>query len=84
MHQACGTGLRTADAHPATINALAQRGLIHRRTSRKGKTSWRATDTGRGLIASAGLVATYLHRRSQYAYTHLEIFALLREPEAIL
>jgi len=67
----------------ATIRSLHARGLIHLRTSRKRKALWKATDAGRGLIARTGLEPTFLHRRSQYGYTHRYSQAMAREPEVM-
>lgn len=67
-----------------TITTLAGAGLIHQRTSRKGRSVWRATDVGRGVVASSGLVPTFLHRMSQYGYTHDLALALRHEPEVML
>ena len=66
--------------HPRTVQALQTRGLIHRRTSQKGRTSWRATDTGRGLVCMH--VPRLLAARSQYGYTHRPSQAMWQEPEA--
>jgi hypothetical protein len=66
-----------------TLDALKDMGLIHKTTNRKGRTVWRTTDTGRGLVASRGLIPTFLHRRSQYAYTHSYHQAMAGEPEVM-
>lgn len=67
----------------STLRSLHARGLIHLRTSRKKREVWRATDDGRGLIAKAGLLPTFMHRHSQYGYTHSLAHAMPREPEVI-
>jgi DNA-binding PadR family transcriptional regulator len=67
----------------ATLRALEAKGLIHVRVSRKRREIWRATDAGRGLIARSGLEPTFLHRRSEYGYTHSVAHALPHEPEVI-
>ena len=41
---------------PARVTKLETAGLIHKRTSKKGRTSWRVTDTGRGLVMAHGAV----------------------------
>jgi len=88
MHIACDQGIRPKDVgslvRQTTINALEVRGLIHLRINRKGRRVWRATDVGRGLIASSGLRSTFMHKRSEYAYTHHLSRAVPREPEVIL
>jgi hypothetical protein len=88
MFMACDRGIRPKDVgtlvRVTTLNSLEVRGLIHLRTSRKGRRSWRATDAGRGLIASSGLRSTFMHKRSEYAYTHTRTHAMLREHEVIL
>lgn len=66
-----------------TLRALEAKGLIHLRISRKRREVWRATDSGRGLIARSGLEPTFLHRRSEHGYTHSLAHALPREPEVI-
>lgn len=66
-----------------TLRALEIKGLIHLRVSRKKREVWRATDAGRGLIARSGLEPTFLHRRSEYGYTHSLAHAMRGEPEAM-
>jgi hypothetical protein len=63
-----------------TIGALEARGLIHLRTSKKGRTSWRTTPTGYGLVVLQ--VPRFLAARSEYGYTHLPSKAMRHEPEA--
>jgi hypothetical protein len=74
--EARGTTLRA-------LRALESKGLAHLRISRKKREVWRATDTGRGLIAQSGLAPTFLHRRSEHGYTHSLAHAMPREPEVI-
>lgn len=66
-----------------TLHWLADRGLIHVRVSRKKREVWRATDVGRALIARSGLQPTFLHRHSEYGYTHSSAHAMRDEPEVI-
>jgi hypothetical protein len=66
-----------------TLDALKDMGLVHKTTNRKGRTVWRTTDTGRGLVASRGLLPTFLHRRSQYGYTSSYHQAMKGEPEVM-
>lgn len=72
-----------AGVSKSTLRALQARGLIHLRISRKRREVWRATDSGRGLIARSGLEPTFLHRHSAYGYTHTLAQAMPREPEVI-
>lgn len=60
---------------------LEARGLIHKRTSKKGRTSWRATDDGRGLVAAH--VPLFLHRRGFPSYTQHTWRAMRDEPEVM-
>jgi len=78
-------GYRNDDsARPkGTLRTLESRGLVHLMVSRKRREVWRATDVGRGLIASEGLRPELLHRRSQYGYTHSPAQAMRGEPEAM-
>lgn len=88
LRTACATGIRPVDIGESvklvTIVSLEARGLVHLRTNRRGRKLWRTTDTGRGLVASSGLLPTFLHRRSEYGYTHTLAQAMLGEPEVIL
>lgn len=79
---ACGRGL-TPTVELVAIWALQDAGLIHRTTSRKGRVRWQATDLGRGLVASRGLIPTFLHQRSQYGYTHHHRQAMRDELESM-
>lgn len=72
-----------AGVSKATLGSLQMRGLIHLRVSRKRREVWRATDSGRGLIARSGLEPIFLHRHSEYGYTHSLAHAMPREPEVI-
>jgi hypothetical protein len=67
-------------ASPARVKALLDAGLIHKRTSRKGRSSWRTTDEGRAIVMAH--VPKLLARRSQYGYTHMPHRAMFGEPEA--
>jgi hypothetical protein len=60
---------------------LKDAGLIHKRTSKKGRTSWRATDVGRGLCAAH--VPLFLHRRGFPSYTRKPHEAWFGEPEVM-
>jgi hypothetical protein len=64
-----------------TIQALARKDLIHKRTSKKGRTSWRATDTGRYIVAAQ--VSVFLHKRLHRNYTNDPKHAVPREPEVM-
>lgn len=66
---------------PARVKKLEDAGLIHKRTSRKGRTSWRVTDVGRGLVCAH--VPVFLHRRGFPSYTHQPWRAMHGEPEVI-
>jgi hypothetical protein len=46
-------------------NKLELAGLIHKRTSKKGRTSWRCTDTGRGVVMEH--VGTFMVRAASPA-----------------
>lgn len=89
-------GVTKDDARGTTLRALRaleSKGLAHLRISRKKREVWRATDTGRGLIAQSGLAPTFLHRRSHAGvglhssegsgYTHSLAHAMPGEPEVI-
>jgi hypothetical protein len=83
---ACARGLNPAadTIDDDAIDALKAAGLIHKTTNRKGRVLWRPTDTGRGLVASRGLIPTFLHRRySQSNYTHSYRHAMKGEPEVM-
>lgn len=83
---ACSQGLNpTAETtNTEAVKALKDAGLIHKTTNRKGRVLWRPTDTGRGLVASRGMIPTFLHRRySQSNYTHSYRHAMRGEPEVI-
>jgi hypothetical protein len=60
---------------------LERAGLIHKRTSKKGRTSWRCTDVGRGLVAAH--VPVFLHRRGFPSYTQHTWRAMRDEPEVM-
>lgn len=85
---ACAQGIAPRDVggavRDATVTSLEARGLIALRTNRKGRTLWRATDAGCRVVASVGLVPTFLHRHVAYGYTHTLARAAWREPEVIL
>lgn len=53
--------------HRSTVRALEARGLVHKRTSKKGRSAYRPTDVGRGLIAQDAPV--FLHQRMYRNYT---------------
>jgi hypothetical protein len=82
---ACSQGLNPKDKSldHGTIESLETAGLIHRVVNSKGRALWRPTDTGRGLVASRGLIPTFLHRRSQYGYTNSYHQAMCGEPEVM-
>lgn len=81
--KACSQGVPLDDplATDTRVGQLEGAGLIHRRTSKKGRTSWRLTDAGRGVVS--GHVPTFLHRRGFPSYTHQQHRAMLGEPEVI-
>ena len=66
---------------PARIEKLEKAGLIHQRQSRKGKTKWRVTDVGRGLVCAHTPV--FLHRRGFPSYTSKPWQAMVGEPEVM-
>jgi hypothetical protein len=79
--RACTQGVGLDEpVHPRTIRALEARNLIHQRTSPKGRTSWRTTPAGYGLMVLD--VPRFLAARSEYGYTHLSSRAMRHEPEA--
>lgn len=51
--RAAAEGIRAGEdgVRQVTIAALERKGLVHERTSKKGRTSWRATETGRFIVA---------------------------------
>jgi hypothetical protein len=61
-------------------DVLEAAGLIHKRTSKKQRTSWRTTDVGRAVVSTH--VPRFLAARSEFGYTHLPHRALWQEPEA--
>jgi hypothetical protein len=83
--QACSEGINPKNPmfDADTLAALKAAGLLHKTASRKGRVLWRPTDTGRGLVASRGMIPTFLHQRSEYGYTHSYHQALRGEPEAM-
>lgn len=76
-----GVDLDDPLATPARTGKLEMTGLIHKRTSKKGRTSWRVTDIGRGIVT--GHVPTLLAARSEYGYVHKPWLAMKGEPECI-
>lgn len=78
-----GINPKNENIDQAILTALKDLGLVHKTTNRKGRTVWRTTDTGRGLVASRGMLPTFLHRRSQYGYTSSHHQAMTGEPEVI-
>jgi len=60
---------------------LEAAGLVHKRTSKKGRISWRATDTGRGIAAEH--VPLFLNRRCFPSYTRKHWQAVRNEPEVM-
>lgn len=62
------------------VACLQGAGLIHKRVSKKGRTSWRTTDLGRAI--TAGHVPRLLAAKSQYGYVHEPRKAMWQEPEA--
>lgn len=61
--------------------ALKSAGLIHQRVSKKGKTTWRATDAGRALAMEHTPV--FLHRHGFPSYTTKTWQAMFGEPETM-
>jgi hypothetical protein len=86
LTMACSQGLNpklpTTDME--AIEALEGLGLIHETANKKNRPVWRPTVEGRTLVASRGMVATFMHRRSQYGYTSSSHQAMLSEPEVIV
>jgi hypothetical protein len=76
-----GVDLDDPLATQARTALLCDRGLICLRTSRKGRTAWRVTETGRLIVT--GHVPTFLHKRGFPSYTHEQHRALHAEPEVI-
>lgn len=68
-------------ARGTRAEALERAGLIHKRESKKGRTSWRATDEGRSLAREH--VPVFLHRRGFPSYTTKPWQAMKGEPEAM-
>lgn len=68
-------------ATPKRTEKLSAAGLIHKRTSKKGRTSWRVTDFGRGIVAAH--VPWFLHKRGFPSYTHQPWKAMKGEPETV-
>lgn len=60
---------------------LEQAGLVELRQSKKGRMSWRLTDTGRGLVMMHQPV--FLHRRGFPSYTSKSWQAMVNEPEVM-
>lgn len=60
---------------------LEERGLIQQRQSKKGRLSWRLTDTGRGLVMQHHPL--FLNCRSFPGTTMLPWQAMRAEPEVI-
>jgi hypothetical protein len=81
----CDRGLKPTDTlDQKAIAELEVEGLIHRTTSKKGRARLQATDTGRGLVASRGLLPTYLRAAyKQSHYTHSYHQAMRDEPESM-
>ena len=82
---ACAQGLnpKLPTVDTTAITALEGLGLVHETLNKKNRPVWRPTTKGRQLVASRGMVATFLHRRSQYGYTASTHQAMHSEPEVI-
>jgi hypothetical protein len=71
----------------ATRAALEANGLIHLVQTKKGRPLWRATDTGRGVVAAHAprlLMPAARPRRVDAdgsCYTHIPAFSMRHEPE---
>jgi hypothetical protein len=76
-----GVDLDDPLATQARTTLLETAGLITTRTSRKGRTAWRVTETGRAIVV--GHIPTLLHKRGVPPYTHQPHRALHAEPEVI-
>lgn len=87
LTQAVATGIPQTDPRTpreqAAITTLQDLELIRLTHNRKKKPTYKATDTGRGLIRQSGLAPTFLRR--SYAgsnYTSNHYLAMRGEPEA--
>jgi len=76
-----GVSLDDPIATPKRTQALKDAGLIEKRQSKKGRMSWRCTDTGRGMVMAHTPV--FLHRRGFPSYTTRQHEAMFSEPEVI-
>jgi hypothetical protein len=84
LRAACDRGLiPTSALDMGAVGGLRDDGLVHQTTSQKGGTRWKATDSGRGLVASRGLVPCWPHLYSQYGYAHSHDQAMRHEPESM-
>ena len=68
---------------PRVVRALAGAGHIALGANSRGRPLWKATETGRALIASEGLEPVYLHRRGYPSYTTDPSVAMAREREPL-
>jgi hypothetical protein len=80
---ATGDDTRTVTITAKVLHELERHGLAHLTVNRRKRATWRPTDSGRGLVASRGLLPTFLHRRSEHGYTSSYHQAMTGEPEAI-
>jgi len=76
-----GVSLDDPIATPKRTMTLQAAGLIEKRQSKKGRMSWRCTDTGRGMVMAHTPV--FLHRRGFPSYTTRQHEAMFSEPEVI-
>ena len=76
-----GVSLDDPIATPKRTMTLKAAGLIEKRQSKKGRMSWRCTDTGRGMVMAHTPV--FLHRRGFPSYTTRQHEAMFSEPEVI-
>jgi hypothetical protein len=76
-----GVALDDPLATEKRTGTLKTAGLIEKRQSKKGRMSWRCTDTGRGLVMAHTPV--FLHRRGFPSYTTRQHEAMFGEPECV-
>jgi hypothetical protein len=76
-----GVSLDDPIATDKRTSTLKAAGLIEKRQSKKGRMSWRCTDTGRGMVMAHTPV--FLHRRGFPSYTTRQHEAMWAEPEVI-
>lgn len=86
LEEACRQGLnpKRLRYRKQVVEDLAEIGLLQLARNRKGRPLWRPTGEGIVVYAQRGLVPTFLHKQSQYGYTHRFGSAMVGEPEVIV